>query len=130
MKKIPKEISRREFTLQSALSVLAGVAITVSGCGDDDSPAAPTPAPTPEPSPPAGTSDVEGVVGSNHGHTATITAAQLMDGDAISLDITGVANHPHTVELSADEVSQIASDMRVSKMSSTNAAHAHTVTFN
>jgi len=37
-------ISRREFTLEWALAMLAGVAITVSGCGSD-SPSTPTPTP-------------------------------------------------------------------------------------
>ena len=36
-------LTRREFTVESALAMLAGVTITISGCGDDDNA---TPAPT------------------------------------------------------------------------------------
>ena len=78
--------------------------------------------------PPAGAN--VGVVGANHGHTAIITAAQLAATNAVSLDISGSANHPHTVSLTDVEVGQIAGGTRVTKTSSNNDAHAHTVTFN
>lgn len=119
--------TRREFTAQSVLAMLSGVAITISGCGDSNSSSTPsTPTPTPTP---AGDS-VTGVVGTNHGHTAVITAAELTAGNAVSLDITGNANHPHTVDLTDVEVGQIAGGMRVQKTSSNDDGHAHTVTFN
>jgi hypothetical protein len=73
---------------------------------------------------------VVGTVGTNHGHSAVVTGAQLSAADAVTLDITGSSDHPHTVSLSADEVQQIAAGTRVSKDSSTDAAHRHTVTFN
>jgi hypothetical protein len=56
--------------------------------------------------------------------------AQLTAGGALALDIRGDADHPHTVELSADEVEAIAGNQRVSKTSSTDASHSHVVTFN
>ena len=34
-------LTRREFTVESALAMLAGVTITISGCGDDDEPTTP-----------------------------------------------------------------------------------------
>jgi hypothetical protein len=131
-----KSLSRREFTVKSAMALLSGVAITIVGCGDSASPAAPsatptTPAtPTAPTTPTTATGDVTGTVSANHGHTATITGGSLAAGNAINLDITGGANHPHTVQLSVDEVNQIANGQRVSKNSSTNSAHSHTVTFN
>ena len=114
-----KPINRREFNLHSVMAILGGVAITVSGCSSD-SPMTPTPTST----------DETGVVGTNHGHTAVITSAQLTAGNMISLDITGAATHPHTVELSAGEVGQIGNGTQVSKDSSANDGHRHTVTFN
>ena len=114
-----KPINRREFNLHSALAVLSGVAITVSGCGSD-SPTDPTPTP----------SDVTGVVGTNHGHSAVITSARLTAGSMFSLDIQGTSSHPHTVELTAAEVGQIGNSTRVTKDSSTDDGHSHTVTFN
>ena len=131
MKENETQWTRREFTLQSALAVLAAVPITISsaGCGDGDTPSTPSPM-TPSASTPAPAGDVQGVVANNHGHVATIKAAQLTAGNAVSLDITGNANHPHTVELSASEIGQIAMGARVQKNSTNNAGHAHTVTFN
>ena len=111
-------IGRREFTLQSALAVLAGATITISGC-DEANPVAPS----------GGGSETATISG-NHGHSAVITSAELTARDAISLDISGSAGHPHTVELSAAEVGQIADGMQVSKVSSTGDFHSHTVTFN
>jgi len=114
-----RSISRREFTLESALAMLAGVVITVSGCGST-SPSSPTPV----------SADVNGVVSANHGHVATITAAQITAAGALSLNITGTATHTHTVSLSASQVQQIGAKQQVAVLSTTDAAHDHTVTFN
>jgi hypothetical protein len=70
------------------------------------------------------------VIGSNHGHVAVIVAAQLTAGNALILDIQGQADHPHTVTLSTADIAAIAGNQRVSKESSTDAAHSHSVTFN
>lgn len=128
-----KTLGRREFTVASAMAVLSGVAITVTGCGGSSesgsSPTASSAPAAPAPAPGAGTDKV-GTVSSNHGHSAVITGAELTAAGALSLNITGTADHPHTVTLSADEVQQIAAAARVSKESSTDASHSHTVTFN
>ena len=114
-------IDRRDFTVQTALALLAGVTITISGCGgdDDNSPTAPT-----------ATQDVSGTVATNHGHRATITAAQLTAANAITVDIRGDANHPHTVSLTADEVRRIGQRAQVTKDSTNDNGHLHVVTFN
>jgi hypothetical protein len=116
-------LTRREFTLESALVMLAGVAITITGCGSDSPPTNPTPPAT----------DKTGTVSTdaNHTHTgATITAAQFTAGNAITLTLTGQATHTHTVTLSQAELSQISAGTRVQKLSSTDNNHLHTVTFN
>ena len=116
-------LTRREFTVESALAMLAGVTITISGCGDDDNA-------TSAPTPPA--TDKAGAVTTDAGHThqAVITAAQLTAGNAITVTLTGAATHTHTVALSQAELSQINAGTRVQKTSSTDNAHSHTVTFN
>ena len=119
---------RRAFTVQSILALLSGVTITVAACGDDDSPTSPGPGPTPG-------GGVSGSVSANHGHSAVIDSARLTAGNAVVLDIRGSATHPHTVELSSQEVSQIAARQRVSKLSSDDDSpdagrHNHMVTFN
>ena len=103
--------------MQSALAVLAGATITISGC-DDANLAAPSGA------------SAAGTISGNHGHSAVITSGELTARGAISLNIAGSAGHPHTVELSAAEVGQIADGMQVTKTSSTDDFHSHNVTFN
>jgi hypothetical protein len=129
--------SRREFTLASALAVLSGVTITITGCGGggyggtNSDPYGPsTPAPTPM------VGDKLGAVSANHGHEAMITAARLTAGQAISLDIRGQADHTHNVELSAVEINAIAANQQVTKPSSSSSTggiygdHLHSVSFN
>lgn len=90
-------LSRRDFTLKSALAVLAGATITITGCASD-SPTAPSNGSNGGGGGGGGNSgDESGTVSANHGHEAVITSAQLAAGDAITLDITGTADHPHTV---------------------------------
>ena len=123
----PESPERRAFTLQSILAILGGVTITIAGCGDDS--------PT-SPSSTGGVSgSVNGTVSTNHGHAAVVTSADLAANSAVVLDIRDMATHPHTVELSMQEIGQIAAGQRVSKTSSTDdspdaGVHSHTVTFN
>jgi hypothetical protein len=120
-------LDRRAFTRLSLMSMLSGVVITVTGCGggggEGGGPGAPTP-------------PVDGKAGSisaNHGHSVTITNAQLTAGGQVVLTLqgtTGVPAHTHTVELTAAEVVSVRDGARVSKSSSSEDAHTHTVTFN
>src|SRR5512145_2797653 len=89
-------LTRREFTVETALAMLAGVTITITGCGDDDDDN-----PT-NPTPPAAT-DRTGTVSTDAGHThtgAVITAAQITAGNAITLTLAaGATGHTHTAVL-------------------------------
>ena len=125
-----KTLDRREFTLAAALAALSGVVITISACGGSYSPSSPTPTPNPAPTPTPAAGDKTAVISANHGHVATITAAQLTAAGAVELDIRGSADHPHSVSLSASEITSISGGQRVSKPSTTNSSHDHTVTFN
>jgi len=125
-------IDRRQFTLASAMAILSGVAITItSACGGGSgySPSSPS-TPTPTPAPPAAAADKTAVIGSNHGHVGTITGAQLTAGGVLSLNIQGTAAHSHTVDLTAADMTSIAANQKVSKESSTDNGHSHSVTFN
>jgi hypothetical protein len=125
----PDVPGRREFTLQSALALLAGVVITVEGCGgSSNSPTGPTPSTAPAPAP-APLGDVSGSVSANHGHTAVVSSAQITAGNAFSLDIQGTATHPHTVQLSQADLGSLRSRTTVTKESTNNNGHTHTVTF-
>jgi len=112
-------LSRRAFTVESVLAILATATITITGCnGGTDL----------GPSPPAGSR--EGVVSSNHGHRAIVEAAQLNSNSTVTIDMRFRATHNHTLMLSALELASIAENGRVVKNSSTTDDHNHTVTFN
>ena len=119
-----KTLDRREFTRLSLLSMLGGIVITVSGCGGgSDGPGAPS-------NPGDGE---EGAISANHGHRVRITSAELTAGGQLTLSLggaTGVPDHSHTVSLTAAEVVSIRDGGRVSKTSTAEEAHQHTVTFN
>ena len=109
------------------MAMLAGVAITITACGSD-SPSSPSPSPGSGGG--AASGDVSGAVSANHGHIATITAAQITAGGALSLNIMGNATHAHMVSLTASQLQQIGTRQRLAVVSTTDAGHDHTVTFN
>lgn len=131
---------RRRFTVEMAMALLGGAAITV-GCGGGgagggspaapSAPATPTPArPTPPPPPPGITF---GDIANNHGHEVVVTDAELLAGGALSLTVGGAA-HSHTVELSAEQVVRIRNKETVEVNSSEDVGllgpHYHPIRFN
>jgi hypothetical protein len=102
--------------------MLAGVTVSISGCGSEN-PAGPQK--------PHNLSDRTATVADNHGHDATITAAQQAPGGSgVSLNIQGAARHNHVLELTAAEVKAISHGMRVTKSCMMANSHMHAITFN
>jgi hypothetical protein len=124
-KELTLRIGRREFTRQGVIAILSAATITIVDCGGGDSHPAPSPTPNP-----GGGGDVAGAISANHGHTAVVTRVQITAGNAVSLDIHGTADHPHTLQLSAAQVGQIGAGTRVEQVSTTESSHSHNVTFN
>ena len=125
-----RRIDRREFAKEASLAFLSGVTVTVSACGGggDYSGSGPTTSTTP---PPAGSE--EGQISANHGHEAIITAAQLMAGGALQVDIAGTAGHSHIASLPAQAVQDVRDGRPVETVTTIMSApdpHSHTVTFN
>jgi hypothetical protein len=115
-------LTRREFTLEAALAILAGCVITISdsACGDSKATTTPTP---------VNPSDVNGSVSANHGHVAVITGAQITTGGALTLDIRGTATHTHTLSISQADLTSLRNRQTVTSNSTTDSGHSHTVTF-
>lgn len=126
----PFDAKRRAISAGAALALLGFPLITLSGCGGGgSSPTAPaSPGPNPTPTPSAG--DVQGAISANHGHAVVVTGAQLQAGNALTLAFGGNATHGHGVQLSAADVAAIRGGQRISRTSTTEDAHNHTVTFN
>ena len=119
-----RDMTRREFSLEAAMAILSGVAITISGCGGGSSnPAGPSGNP-----PVASNGDHVGAISANHGHSAVITSAQVADGKGFELGIRGTATH--TVTLSDADIAAVGANQRVARVSSSTDGHDHTVTFN
>jgi hypothetical protein len=117
-------LTRRRFTLQAALAVLAGCVITITDACSNDSPTTPSPA----------TGDITGVISANHGHNAVITAARITATNAFSLDIQGSAVHNHTVALSQADLQTLKNRQAITRDSSNDPSaafgpHSHSVTF-
>jgi hypothetical protein len=116
--------TRREFTFDAALTLLAGCVITISeGCGKSST--------SPSDTPPT---DVTAAISANHNHTGVVTAAQITAGAAITVNIQGSAAHPHTVALTQGDLSTLKSRRSVTKDSSSDQSntfglHSHIVTF-
>jgi len=130
---LTREISRREFNQASLTALFVGMSVWVGACGSgggtNNSVSSPTPAASGG-SPAGASADKTGAVGSNHGHVATITSAQQQASGAVTLNIRGTADHDHSVDLAAGEVAQIAAATKVTKNSSSDSGHSHSVTFN
>ena len=115
--------TRREFTLDAALAVLAGCVVTISdACGKSST----SPSPTP--------TDVAGVISANHNHSGTITAAQITAGSAFTLNIQGTAAHPHTVAITQADLTSLRNRQSITRESSSDLSntfgqHSHNVTF-
>ena len=121
-------VTRREFTLEAALALLAGCVITISdvACGGSKNanPANPSPA----------TADINGTISANHNHTAVVTAAQITAANVIVLNIQGTAAHNHTLSLSQTDLQALKNRQAISRDSSSDFSntfgqHLHTVTF-
>ena len=117
-------VTRREFTLEAALALLAGCVITISdACGSSTSP---TPV-----APPA---DITGAISANHNHAIVITGAQITAGNAIAVSIQGTAAHNHTLSITQADLTALKNRQSVARdstadPSTTFGVHAHTVTF-
>jgi hypothetical protein len=112
-------MDRREFTSRALMAMLAGVTVTITGCGSDNG-VAPTAAPGVK----------LGTISNNHGHEVVLTSAQQLAGGNVTLTFLGDSTHSHTLELTAAEVATIRDGVRVEKGCLMARNHMHTVAFN
>ena len=123
------DLERRRISVLTALALLGGGTLTVTGCGGGGTPGAPT-SPSESPASACSAGSLCGSVSGDPRHIAEISGAQLTAGGTLVLDIQGAAEHNHTVSLSADEVVAIRAGQRLQKSSSSALGHAHVITFN
>ena len=113
------DMDRRAFIKTAGLvTSWLGVSAFLQACGSD-SPSTPD----------GGSGDVAGSISANHGHSVVVTDAQITAGNAVNLTLSG-GGHTHSVSLTAEEVGNIDAGTQVSKPSTSDSGHTHTVTFN
>jgi hypothetical protein len=120
-------LDRREFIKRlSVLGMGAGILATLAGCESDDNAddSGQTNAPAS-----SGYSNRSASIGSNHGHSATLSASQQAAGNAVTLSLSSGGGHTHSVSFSASQVQTIADGGSASSQSSNNAGHSHSVSF-
>ena len=87
------------------------------------------PAPGPAPGPgPQQCGSSGGAVSGNHGHALAIPSADLDSAAAVTYDIRGNADHPHSVTFTPAQLQQLKAGQSVTVLSTTNASHDHSVT--
>ena len=63
----------------------------------------------------------------NHGHTLEIPAADIAAGSQRNYDITGGADHSHSVTVSAADMATLAGNRSIQVMSSIGGNHSHMI---
>jgi hypothetical protein len=111
-------ISRKQFLGASAGGT---VLLLLQGCGggggDDNDP------------PPAQSCGASGAaIAGNHGHTLVIARADLDATTNQIYNITGSANHPHSVTFTPAQLQALKAGQSVTVTSTTDASHDHAVT--
>ncbi len=121
-------MTRHEFLRSMVGASVAGAGVAaLAGCGSDGSPPPPD-APRPIDSPPGACTSPNEVIGANHGHTLTVTLADLNAGMDMTYDITGGSAHSHDVTITAAQFAMIKAGMTVSVTSTSGGGHTHGVT--
>ena len=129
-------MTRKDFlgTLIKGTAVGAGAAMLLSACGGDDGDGGGT-----ADAPPAGSPDASGAagcsaggatvtIGANHGHTLTVSMADVAAGTSRTYDIMGTSLHTHSVILTPAHFTMLAANQVVTVMSSDGSAHTHAIT--
>ena len=113
----PMQTTRRHF-IRITFAVGAG-ALGLGACGEE----------SPSGNGDAGTSVPLTVsIGSNHGHSTTVTMADLMAATERTYDIEGAADHAHSVTVSAADFATLSNEGSVTLQSTLGDGHSHSVT--
>ena len=67
-------------------------------------------------------------IGTNHGHTLEVSAADVSAGAEQTYQIMGSSAHPHTVVVTAAHFAMLQAGESVTVVSSSDAGHTHSVT--
>jgi hypothetical protein len=119
--------TRKQFLESATLVAGSGLGLLVFGCGSDGSSSS-------EPESSTGGSSSADVcqtmIASNHGHQLRLPEADVAAGADKTYDITGSADHSHSVSLTAAQFSDLGAGTEVTVTSTSGAGHTHSVRIN
>lgn len=136
-------MDRKEFIKQTmAATAMLPIAGSLVGCGDDSEP---TPTNTGGVSGSGGSGGGSGgggggstgdclangtnvSIGSNHGHSLTVSKDDVQAGTAKTYSIMGSSGHNHTVTITEADFASLQSNSSINVESSTGDSHTHNVT--
>lgn len=123
-------MNRKSFLEKSLIGLLASVPfLAFLGCGDDDDDDNNDDAPDETPTEAdCGENGTDAAIGSNHGHSLTVSKEDVTAGTAQTYDITGSANHTHSVTVSAADFTTLQSNDSITATSTDGSGHNHPVT--
>jgi len=114
-------MDRKLFLKRITTSLFMGIPIiSMWSCSDSD-------APTPGPNVNCIDNGTNSSIGGNHGHTLSVSAADVNAGIEKSYGIQGSATHNHQVTVTVPQFATLANNQSV-VVTSTSAGHTHSVT--
>lgn len=123
-------MDRKTFIRKTVGAMLIAIpAYSLLGCsGSDDDGSAGNPNPNPNPQADCLANGTSSNIGSNHGHTLTVSKADVEAGVAKTYSIQGSSGHNHNVTLSEGNFTSLMANNSISVSSTNDSGHAHSVT--
>lgn len=120
-------MDRKTFIKKSLGAIAVAIpAYTLLSCSSSDDSAPATPPQSSGAN--CGTNGTSSSIGSNHGHTLVVSAADVTAGVEKTYNIQGNSAHPHTVTVSAAQFTTLQSNQQVTATSSNDSGHTHSIT--
>jgi hypothetical protein len=111
-------MKRRQFLSLSFLTFILSACGSGGGGSDDETPSGQT----------CSTDNLSGTIAANHGHTLTVTHADVVAAADKTYDITGSAGHAHSVTVTAADFADLANDTSITLTSTSGSGHSHSIT--
>ena len=121
-------MERKTFIKKTAVALLLTAPVyALLSCSSSSDDSSPNPPPTGG-NPDCLANGTNSSIGSNHGHSITVSSADVNAGAEKTYNITGSSGHSHSVTVSAANFNTLKSNQQISVNSTTEDSHTHNVT--
>ncbi len=122
-------MDRKTFIRKTAGAVLIAIpAYSLIGCSSSDDGTNPDPNPNPNPSGNCVENGTRTSIGTNHGHSLTVSKEDVNAGSQKVYSIQGSSGHDHAVTLTAANFAALKNNNAISVTSTAGDGHTHSVT--